>query len=202
MSSNGPGYCSPEEAIKGPREKILYIPCIIPDQSRPDYLVTVDADPESPTYSTVIHRLHMPYNGDDLHHSGWNSCSSCHGESSFKRSHLILPGFGSSRVYVVDVTEDPRAPKITKIVEPEEVKAFGVSVTHTSHCLPSGEIMISTLGDEEGENKGNWIVLDKEFNVKGKWTEQDVPFGYDFWYQLRHNKTVRWRSTNNKQKGN
>lgn len=38
---------------KGPRETLLYVPAIIPDQSRPDYLATVDADPESKTYSKV-----------------------------------------------------------------------------------------------------------------------------------------------------
>ena len=31
----------------------MYIPCIVPDKSRPDYLVTVDVDPKSNTYSQV-----------------------------------------------------------------------------------------------------------------------------------------------------
>jgi hypothetical protein len=31
----------------------VYIPCIVPDKSRPDYLVTVDVDPKSNTYSQV-----------------------------------------------------------------------------------------------------------------------------------------------------
>jgi len=132
----------------------------------------------------------MPYNGDDLHHSGWNACSSCHGDKSKERSHLILPGFGSSRVYIVDVTSDPTAPKIEKVIEPEEVKALGLSVPHTSHCLSSGEIMISTLGDEKGDAKGNWLILDKDFKVKEKWAKEDLPYGYDFWYQLRHNLMI------------
>ena len=37
----------------GAREKIVYLPCIIPDKDRPDYLATVDVDPDSPTYSQV-----------------------------------------------------------------------------------------------------------------------------------------------------
>ena len=56
MSCNscGPGYATPKEAFHfSPREKILYIPCIIPDKDRPDYLSTVDVDPESPTYCQV-----------------------------------------------------------------------------------------------------------------------------------------------------
>lgn len=42
-----------EAKEKGPREKLLYVPCIVPDHSRPDYLATVDADPESSNYSKV-----------------------------------------------------------------------------------------------------------------------------------------------------
>ncbi len=38
---------------RGPREKLLYVPAVIPDHSRPDYLATIDADPESATYSQV-----------------------------------------------------------------------------------------------------------------------------------------------------
>jgi len=59
---------------------------------KPDYLATVDLDPNSPTYSKVIHRLHVPYVGDELHHTGWNSCSSCHGDPSAQRRFLIVPG--------------------------------------------------------------------------------------------------------------
>lgn len=60
-------------------------------KEKPDYLATVDMDPSSPTYSKVIHRLPMPYLGDELHHSGWNACSSCHGEPSAARRFLVLP---------------------------------------------------------------------------------------------------------------
>ena len=51
----GPGYATPLEAMKGPREKLLYLPCIRTNTEieKPDYLVTVDADPDSPTYSQV-----------------------------------------------------------------------------------------------------------------------------------------------------
>lgn len=60
-------------------------------KEKPDYLATVDIDPNSPTYSKVIHRLPMPFLGDELHHSGWNSCSSCHGDASAQRRFLVLP---------------------------------------------------------------------------------------------------------------
>lgn len=46
------------------------MPCVVPDHSRPDYIATIDVDPESATYQQVIHRLPMPHLGDELHHSG------------------------------------------------------------------------------------------------------------------------------------
>nr|CAD7460994.1 unnamed protein product [Timema tahoe] len=50
----GPGYVSPLEAMKkGSREKLLYVVCVQPEPEitkRPDYLATVDVDPQSETY--------------------------------------------------------------------------------------------------------------------------------------------------------
>ena len=62
----GPGYASPAEAMRAPREKLLYSIAIYTGTGiqKPDYLVTIDADPESETYSKVIRRLEMPGIGD------------------------------------------------------------------------------------------------------------------------------------------
>lgn len=68
--------------------------------------------------SQVIHRLPMPNLRDELHHSGWNACSSCFDDASKKRNFLILPSLVSSRIYVVDVGTNPRAPKIYKVCTP------------------------------------------------------------------------------------
>jgi selenium-binding protein 1 len=37
----------------GVREKLIYVPCIVPNGDRPDYLATVDVDPESASYGKV-----------------------------------------------------------------------------------------------------------------------------------------------------
>lgn len=57
----------------------------------------------------------MKYLGDELHHSGWNVCSSCHNDPNKKRDKLIFPCIGSSRVYVIDVS-NALAPSIHKVI--------------------------------------------------------------------------------------
>ncbi|XP_038624514.1 methanethiol oxidase [Tachyglossus aculeatus] len=196
MAKCGPGYATPLEAMKGPREVLIYLPCIYRNTATkaPDFLATVDVDPESPNYCQVIHRLPMGHVGDELHHSGWNACSSCFGDHSKARNKLILPSLFSSRIYIIDVGTDPRAPRFHKVVEPEEVASrCGVAHLHTSHCLASGEVMISALGDPAGNAKGGFVLLDGEtFEVKGSWEQPGgaAPMGYDFWYQPRHNVMI------------
>uniref|UniRef100_A0A8C6SSV4 Methanethiol oxidase n=2 Tax=Neogobius melanostomus TaxID=47308 RepID=A0A8C6SSV4_9GOBI len=179
----------------GPREKIVYLPCIYRNTEilKPDYLATVDVDPDSKTFCQVIHRLPMPNLRDELHHSGWNACSSCFGDASKTRDRLILPSLISSRIYVID-TSRPREPRIHKMVEPVDLYyKCGLANPHTSHCLANGQIMISCMGDPSGSGKGGFVLLDGEtFEVTGNWEHpgEAAPFGYDFWYQPRHNVMI------------
>jgi len=151
----GPGYRSPLEAMEGPKESLLYVTCIQPNGKRdgkPDYLATVDVDPQSDQYCRVISRALVRENGDELHHSGWNSCSSCFCDPNKTRDKLICPTLNGDRVYIFDMSS-PKEPKLFKVVESDDMYANKVSAGHTSHCLPSGEVMISCMGDEKRENK-------------------------------------------------
>ena len=58
----------------------------------------------------------MPNVGDDLHHFGWNACSSCHGDESKSRRFLVVPGERSGRIHIID-TADERSPKLHKVIE-------------------------------------------------------------------------------------
>ena len=193
-SNHGPGYASPEEAMKAEPEKVLYSIALYVGTGieEPDYLATVDVDPTSPTYSQVIHRTPMPQVGDELHHFGWNACSSCHADESKSRGFLILPGMLSSRIHILDVS-DERAPKLHQVIEPEEIKTkANLSTPHTVHCLADGNIMISMLGDREGNGPGGFLLLDDGFNIAGRWEQstEGMDFNYDYWYQPRHNVMV------------
>uniref|UniRef100_A0A8D8WLK6 Selenium-binding protein 1-A n=1 Tax=Cacopsylla melanoneura TaxID=428564 RepID=A0A8D8WLK6_9HEMI len=183
----GPGYRTPLDAMKqGPREGLLYVICIQPSGQHPDYLAVIDVDPASSTYQQVISRCYMTHIGDELHHFGWNSCSSCYGNASCTRNKLVVPSLGSDRIYILDVSNE-REPKIHKVIEPSEVHKFDVTALHTSHCLATGEAMISCMGDTKGEGKCDFLLVDPEKGeVKGLWIKgehKEAKFGYDFWYQ-------------------
>jgi selenium-binding protein 1 len=134
----------------------------------------------------------MPTPGDELHHFGWNACSSCHGDPSSMRRYLIVPGLSSSRIHVLD-TASPAAPKLHKVIEGDAIKRkTNLSTPHTVHCLPTGQIMISMLGDAQGNGPGGFLLLDLNFDIIGNWAKdsQGMKFNYDFWYQPRHNVLV------------
>jgi selenium-binding protein 1 len=198
----GPGYASPAEAIKAPREILLYTVALYIGTGiqKPDYLATIDADPESETYSKVISRLEMPGIGDELHHMGWNACSSCHHDESKERRYLIVPGVRSSNIHIIDCLSDPKKPKHHKFIEGALIKAkTNLSAPHTVHCL-GPDIIISMLGDAQGNAPGGYLHLNEEFEIVGRW-ENDLggmKFNYDFWYQPRHNVMVssEWAAPN------
>lgn len=183
----------------GPREKLLYVVTVQPNlnESHGDYLSTIDVDPESSTYSQIIHRTFTNRTGMEMHHSGWNTCSSCHGkkcsgENMPVRDKLVLPCLNSNYVYVVDTGKNPRAPEISKIIEGSVMEQHNVGTPHTTHCLANGNIMISTMGDREGNAKGDFVLFDPNFNCIGTWTKGDkkAVCGYDFWYQPYFNIMV------------
>ena len=186
------GVCEPERAMK--RRKILYTIAIYTGTGiqKPDYLCTIDADPASPTYSKVIHRLEMPDIGDELHHMGWNACSSCFDDGSMSRSYLLVPGVRSSNIYIVDTATDP-APRLFKTIRAPTSNRRPICRRLTP-CVPR-------LGNhhlDAWQRKGRPRrppPSEQGFRDTGAMGKFDGrhPFGYDFWYQPRHNV---WRHRN------
>src|SRR6516164_8514096 len=137
-------YPSPKLAIQAPRETLAYVAALNADGAKkPDAMAVVDVDPQSKTYGTIAGRLDMPNAGDELHHFGWNACSSAlcpyAAHPHVERRYLIVPGLRSSRIYVIDTKPNPRKPKIVKVIEPEEIFAGAdYSGLHTIHCGPEG----------------------------------------------------------------
>ncbi len=67
----------------------------------------------------------------------------------------------------MDTATNPKAPRIAKTAEPEDIqKATGLAYLHSSHCLGSGDIMVSAMGTPAGNGVGNFILFDQDLKVK------------------------------------
>ena len=198
-------YPSPSMAMQAPAETLAYVALLNPDADASDALAVLDVDPSSPSYGAQIARVDMPGVGDELHHFGWNACSSCLCPNAphphMQRRYLVVPGMRSSRIHVLDTAPDPRAPRLVKVIEAEEViRKTGYSRPHTAHCGPDG-IYINALGDADGNGPGGIFVMDPEtFEIKGRWERDRGPqyLAYDFWWHLAHDTmiTSEWGTPN------
>ena len=190
-------YPSPRMAMKAAPETFAYVVAFDPTRAVPDELAVVDVDPTSASYGQIINKLAMPNVGDELHHFGWNACSSClcpnaphpHAE----RRYLVVPGLKSSRIHIIDTKPDGKNPQIVKVIEPADVaERAGYSRPHTIHCGPEG-IYVAALGNAEGKAPGGIFLIDhRTFEVRGQWEidRGEQQLSYDVWWHLGHDTLV------------
>jgi selenium-binding protein 1 len=199
-------YASPTLAAEAPAETLAYVAMIAPEgNGKRDAIGVVDTDPGSPTFGKLIGQTKFPTNGNELHHFGWNACSShlCPyaPHAHVERRYLIVPGTGSSRIHILDTKADPRNPELVKLIEASEVSdRTGYAAPHTVHCGPDG-VYINALGGADGNGPGGIFVLDHEtFDVKGSWEQDRGPqhLAYDFWWHLGHDTMIssEWGTPN------
>jgi methanethiol oxidase len=198
-------YPSPRLAMQGPAERLAYVAALNANVHRPDEMTVVDLDPGSKTYSQIIGRLPMSQPGDELHHFGWNACSSAlcpyAPHPHVERRYLIVPGLRSSRIHIIDTKPDPRKPQIVKVIEADEIaKRCGYSRMHTVHCGPDG-IYVNAIGSSSGDGPGGILILDHDsFEVLGRWEVDRGPqyLAYDFWWHLGYDTilTSEWGTPN------
>ena len=184
-------YPSARLAADAPKETLAYVASFDPTRSVPDELAVVDLAPGSSDYGKIVERVAMPNTGDELHHFGWNACSShlCpnapHPHS--ERRYLIVPGLRSSRIHVLDTKPDPRRPRIVRVLEPDEVaRKSGYTRPHTIHCGPQG-IFVVSLANAEGDAPGGIFLMDHDtFDIRGQWEIDRGPqqLAYDAWWHL------------------
>lgn len=198
-------YPSPRHAMEAPAEKLAYVAMLNTTGDRPDAMGVVDVDPGSDTYAGLVGRVDMPNVGDELHHFGWNACSSCLApwapHAHVERRYLVVPGLHSSRIHILDTKPDPRNPRLVKVIDAEEVaRKSGYAFLHTVHCGPDG-IYLNALGNPDGDGPGGILKLDHEtFEVEGAWEHDrsDQYLSYDFAWHLGHDTVVtsEWATPN------
>jgi methanethiol oxidase len=198
-------YPSPTHAMEAPAETLAYVALLNPAGDRPDAIGVVDVDPASASYGQLVGQADMPSPGDELHHFGWNACSShlCGYAPNphVERRYLVVPGIHSSRIAIFDTKPDPRRPELVKLIDSETIAArTGYTTPHTTHCGPDG-IYVNALGGVDGNGPGGIFMLDHEtFDVKGAWEADrgDQYLSYDFWWHLGHDTmiTSEWGTPN------
>jgi methanethiol oxidase len=203
-------YPSPKHAMEAPQEKLGYVAMLNPSRHRPDAMGVVDLDPDSRSYGNLVGQTDMLSPGDELHHFGWNACSShlCGyaPNAHMERRYLVVPGISSSRITVLDTKPDPRQPEIVKVINGETVaRKTGYTAPHTTHCGPDG-IYVNALGGIDGNGPGGIFRMDHEtFELKGAWEADrgEQYLSYDFWWHLGHDTmiTSEWGTPNMVQDG-
>ncbi len=199
-------YATAQLAGEASPEKLAYVALLASgDNGQRDALGVIDTDPSSPDFGRLIGQTELPQGGNELHHFGWNACSShlCGYAASphLERRYLVVPGTHSSRIHILDTKPDPRAPRLVKVIEGEEVmQKTGYAAPHTVHCGPDG-IYVNALGAPDGNGPGGIFTLDHDtFEVKGRWEQERGPqyLAYDFWWHLGHDTmiTSEWGTPN------
>ena len=194
-------YRTAAEAIAAPTEKLAYVVAFDRSGERPDALTVIDVDEMSDDFGTVVGWTDLPTSGDELHHFGWNACSSAlmhaghdMGAEGLQRRYLLLPGIRSSRIHIYDTQPDPRSPTLHKTIEASELAdKAGYSRPHTLHCGPDG-IFLTCLGGANGaDGPGGIALLDHTtFDVLRAWETDrgSQHLAYDAWWHLNQNTLI------------
>jgi methanethiol oxidase len=149
--------------MKAPPEKLAFVAAFDPVRRQPDALAVVDVDPASASYSRIVGTVEMPNLGDELHHFGWNACSSClclnAPHPHVERRYLVVPGLRSSRIHILDTKPDPRNPQIVKVIEPAEIAdKTGYTRPHTA-------------------SRSGWNLCSRAQQCRGQGTRRDLYHG-------------------------
>ena len=97
-------YRTPGAAVAAAPEQLAYVAAFDPAGQAKDAIAVVDCDPDSSTYGGVVGWAELPTAGNELHHFGWNACSSalCHDGHGGHQ-----PGTGTARTPLPTRTGHP-----------------------------------------------------------------------------------------------
>src|SRR5215207_5586576 len=193
-------YRTAAEAAAAPGEQLAYVVAFDRAAQKHDAMTVIDLNPASDSYGRVVGWTDMPGVGDELHHFGWNACSSAlkhegHDMHGLERRYLLVPGLRSSNIHVFDTQPDPRNPTLIKTIDGKSLSQnAGYSRPHTLHCGPDG-VFLTCLGGPEGndDGPGGIALLDHEtFDVVRAWETDRGPqhFHYDAWWHLNQNVLI------------
>jgi methanethiol oxidase len=167
-SSQAETCLSPFVKRLGRPEKYLYLFCVDADAKDNDFLATIDVNPDSAGFGTIIHTLDLGSKGNETHHFGYTD----------DRHRIWAGGLFSSRIWLIDVASDPAKPRIEKTLEKVSDES-GLSGPHSYYALP-GRMLITFLGSGVGGLPAGMA----EFTNDGKFIRRiehpsEAPYAYD-----------------------
>ncbi len=145
-----------------------------------DSMVTVDANPKSPTYGKIIHRAPVP-GQHEAHHAGFTD----------DRRFLWAGGLDTSQIFIFDVGSDPAKPKLVKTIKTFVKDTGGLVGPHTFYPLP-GRMLISALSNAKDDGGRTGLA---EYTNDGKfirtiWLPSEAPYGYDVRVNINLNRML------------
>ena len=94
-------YRTAAEAAAAPGEQLAYVVAFDRAAQKHDAMTVVDVDPASDSYGRVVGWTDVPGLGDELHHFGWNACSSALKHEGHDMHGLAAPLPPGSRAAIV-----------------------------------------------------------------------------------------------------
>ncbi len=158
-----------------------------------DKLVTIDVNPASPSYKSVVNSLSVG-GRNEAHHSGLTD----------DRRFLWASGLDTSRIFIFDVHTDPAKPRLHKTIDDFEKVSGGVVGPHTNYALP-GRMMLTGLSNNrdhggrtalvEYTNAGDyvgtyWMPTDDNLQGAHKSGKFADGYGYDVRVLPRRNVMI------------
>jgi len=147
-----------------------------------DKMVTIDVNPDSPSYGKVINTLSVG-GRNEAHHSGFTD----------DRRYLWAGGLDSNKIFIFDVHTDPARPTLYQTIDNFVKASGGVVGPHTFYAL-AGKMMITGLSNNvdhggrtamvEYSNSGDYIAThwhptDQDLRGAEKSGDYADGYGYD-----------------------
>ncbi len=146
-----------------------------------DKLVTVDVNPASKAYGTVIASLSVG-GRNEAHHS----------DLTDDRSMLWAGGLDTNKIFIFDIKRDPAKPTLKKTISDFVEKSGGVVGPHTTYALP-GRMLVTGLSNHkdhggttamvEYTNDGEYIAtywMPKDGDLRGAVKSGKFADGYGY----------------------
>lgn len=158
-----------------------------------DKLVTVDVNPKSDTYGTVVNSVSVG-GRNEAHHSGFTD----------DRRYLWAATLDTNKIFIFDVHTDPAKPVLDKTIDDFVAKSGGVVGPHTTYALP-GRMLVTGLSNNEDHGgrtamveytnageyiKTYWMPTDDNLNGAVKSGQFADGYGYDVRALPRRNVLV------------